>query len=105
MRQRATANRDIRPLERMTRRFRHPSGHSGGVLTGDDRRLPRVLAVLALASGFCGALALTRVGLTGKAALLFLGWNLILAWVPLLVSVWIAHRHAPGRNRSRVGTF
>jgi uncharacterized membrane protein len=69
-----------------------------------DRRLPRALLMLALSSGFCGALALTRVGLTGRAALLFLGWNLVLAWVPLLVSVVIAARHAPGRTPSRGGT-
>jgi uncharacterized membrane protein len=75
------------------------------MLAGDDRRMARVLLVLALASGFCGALALTRMGLTGRAALLFLGWNLILAWVPLLVSVAIVRRHAPGRRSSRVGSF
>ena len=41
-----------------------------GVLTGDDdRRLPRALVVLALASAFCGALALTRVFYSGRAAL------------------------------------
>jgi len=70
-----------------------------------DKRLLRALLVLALASVFCGALALTRVGLTGRAALLFLGWNLILAWVPLVVSVVIAARHAPGRAPTRLGTF
>jgi uncharacterized membrane protein len=75
------------------------------VLTGDDRRLPRALLVLALASAFCGALALARVGLTGRRTLLFLGWNLILAWVPLLASVVIARRHAAGRTPSRVGTL
>jgi len=70
-----------------------------------DRRLARVLVVLALASGFCGALALARVTLTGRAALLFLGWNLVLAWVPLLVSLLIVHRHGPGRRPSRLGSF
>jgi uncharacterized membrane protein len=74
------------------------------VPTGDDRLL-RVVAVLALASAFCGALALLRIGLTGRLALLFLGWNLILAWVPLLVSLAIAYRHAPGRRPRRLGTF
>jgi uncharacterized membrane protein len=66
-----------------------------------DRRLRRALLMLALASAFCGALALTRAGITGRAALLFLGWNLLLAWVPLVVSVVIASRRAP----SRAGTF
>ena len=70
-----------------------------------DKRLHRALLVLALASAFCGALALTRMGLTGRAALLFLGWNLLLAWVPLVVSVIIAGRHAPGRRSSRLGTI
>src|SRR5689334_2330498 len=70
-----------------------------------DRRLFRALAVLALASVFCGALALARMRLTGRAALLFLGWNLVLAWVPLLVSVAIAARHAPGRSPSPPGTL
>jgi uncharacterized membrane protein len=68
-------------------------------------RLPRALSMLVLASSFCAALALTRVGLTGRAALLFLGWNLALAWVPLVMSVIIAARHAPGRTPSRLGTF
>src|SRR5262245_13452498 len=75
------------------------------MLARDDRKMARVLLVLALASGFCGALALTRMGLTGRAALMFLGWNLILAWVPLLVSLAIVRRHAPGRRSSRVGSF
>jgi len=72
---------------------------------GDDRRLWRVLGVVALASGFCGALALTRARLTGRAALLFLGWNLILAWVPLLVSLLIVRRHRPGAGASRAGSL
>src|SRR5262245_66375689 len=75
------------------------------MLARDDGRMLRVLLVLALASGFCGALALARMGLTGRAALLFLGWNLILAWVPLLVSLAIVRRHAPGRQSSRLGSL
>lgn len=75
------------------------------VPTGPDKRLYNVVLVLALASGFCGALALARVGLTGRAALLFLGWNLVLAWVPLLMSLLIVRRYAPGRRPSRVGSL
>lgn len=75
------------------------------MLTGPDRRLGNVLVVLALASAFCGALALARIGLTGRAALLFLGWNLILAWVPLVMSLLIVRHHAPGRRPSRIGSF
>ena len=74
------------------------------MLAGDDRRMARVLLVLALASGFCGALALTRMGLTGRAALLFLGWNLILAGSRCWCA-GIVRRHAPGRGSSRVGSF
>ena len=73
--------------------------------TSDPKRLARVLVVLGLATAFCGALALARIRLTGRAALLFLGWNLILAWVPLLVSLVIVRRHAPGRQPSRAGTL
>jgi uncharacterized membrane protein len=75
------------------------------VVPGDDRRLPRALAVLALASGFCGALTLARVFASGRGAFLFLGWNLVLAWVPLLISLLIDHRHAPGRTPSRAGSL
>jgi uncharacterized membrane protein len=75
------------------------------VLAGDDRRLFRVVAVLALASCFCGALALGRIRLTGRAGLLFLGWNLVLAWVPLGMSLLIVRRHLPGRRPSRLGSF
>jgi uncharacterized membrane protein len=67
--------------------------------------LGRVLVVLVLASGFCGALALARMTLTGRAALLFLTWNLVLAWVPLVVSLAIVRRHGPGRRPSRAGSL
>jgi uncharacterized membrane protein len=63
-------------------------------------RLPRTLVVLALASGFCGALALTRVFYTGRSAYIWLGWNLVLAWVPLLLALAISRRHAPGGRPS-----
>src|SRR5262245_33382879 len=65
-----------------------------------DRRVPRALLVLVLASGFCGVLALFRVFYTGRTAYIWLGWNLILAWVPLLIALVIARRHAPGTRPS-----
>jgi len=69
------------------------------VRTGDDdRRLPQALVVLAVASAFCGALALARVFYSGRLAFIWLGWNLILAWVPLLLALLIAHRHAQGKR-------
>ena len=61
----------------------------------DEHRLPRAFLVLALASLFCGALALTRVLYSGRGAYIWLGWNLLLAWVPLLLAAVIARRHAP----------
>jgi uncharacterized membrane protein len=64
----------------------------------DDDRLSRAFRVLALASLFCAGLALTRVFYTGRTAYIWLGWNLGLAWVPLLVALVIARRHAPGRR-------
>ncbi len=70
----------------------------------DENRLPRAFLVLALASLFCGALALTRVFYSGRAAYIWLGWNLLLAWVPLLLAFVIARRHAPGRRASWPGT-
>jgi uncharacterized membrane protein len=75
------------------------------VLTGDDdRRLPRALVILGVASVFCGALALTRVFYSGRLAFIWLGWNLILAWVPLLLAVAIAHRHVPGKRPSWIAS-
>jgi uncharacterized membrane protein len=70
----------------------------------DDTRLPRALQVLALASLFCGALALARVFYSGRTAYIWLGWNLALAWVPLLLALAIARRHAPGRRASWPGS-
>jgi len=67
-----------------------------------DKSLARVLLTLGIATAFCGALALTRIALTRHAGLLFLAWNLILAWVPLLMSLLIVKNHAPGGPASRV---
>jgi len=63
-------------------------------------RLLRALLVLALASGFCGMLAVARVFYTGRGAYIWLGWNLVLAWVPLLLALAISRRHAPGARPS-----
>jgi uncharacterized membrane protein len=63
-------------------------------------RLLRALLILALASGFCGASALARIFYTGRTAYVWLGWNLMLAWVPLLLALAISRRHAPGARPS-----
>lgn len=67
----------------------------------DGQRLLRVLLVMALASAFCAALLLVRIQLTGHLTLAFLGWNLVLAWVPLVLSLLVAWRD----TSTRVGTF
>lgn len=70
--------------------------------TIERERLLRVLFVLALASAFCGALLGTRIVLTHHLTLVFLGWNLVLAWVPLLLSLLIAARAPSARPATLV---
>lgn len=52
-----------------------------------DERLKRVSLMLAVASVLCGAMAISRALYCGSLAYLFLGWNLVLAWVPLGLSL------------------
>lgn len=42
---------------------------------------------LALATMFCAALLICRMGYTGNARFIFLGFNLVLAWIPMAVSM------------------
>src|SRR5258706_16342160 len=69
----------------------------------DGNRLKVAVLVLAIASAFCGALAVARAFYSHRGYYLFLGWNLVLAWVPLLLSLALVHRAARGRQ-SALGT-
>ncbi len=53
-----------------------------------DRRA-LALAALALASAFCVALLVARWVYSEPGAYRFLGWNLFLAWIPLLAAVGV----------------
>ena len=66
---------------------------------GGDNRLKAVVLVLAVASAFCGALTVARALYSHRGLLLFMGWNLVLAWVPLLLSLLLAR---PRRARPQV---
>ena len=74
-------------------------------MTGDDdNRLPAAVLVLAVASAFCGALTVARVFYSDRGHYLFMGWNLVLAWVPLLLSLLLgasrrARAQVAGRDR------
>ena len=70
---------------------------------GGDNRLKVVVLVLAIASSFCGALTVARALYSHRGYYLFMGWNLVLAWVPLLLSLVLARRAAFG-HRSPVVT-
>jgi uncharacterized membrane protein len=64
-----------------------------------------VLAALLLASLGCAAMVAGRALFTGRFALRFFCWNLLLAWIPLALSLLLARRHAPGRSAGRPGSW
>jgi uncharacterized membrane protein len=49
---------------------------------------------LTLCSAFACALLALRVEMTNTRNYLFLGWNLILAWIPYLAALWAASTYA-----------
>jgi uncharacterized membrane protein len=55
--------------------------------TDGDERVRRVVVVLAAASILCVAMAIARAFYSRGGAYIFLGWNLVLAWVPLALSL------------------
>jgi uncharacterized membrane protein len=63
-----------------------------------DRRVATVFS-LVLASGLCGALLFVRAVETGTSQYRFLGWNLILAWLPFLAALALYDRNRRGRGR------
>ena len=62
-----------------------------------DERLKRVSLMLAVASVLCGGMAISRALYSGGGTYLFLGWNLVLAWVPLALSMALIGGWAKGR--------
>ena len=58
---------------------------------------------LLLATGLAGALLLGRMRLSGTDTYHFLFWNIMLAWIPYLVSLamLVLQRHAPQRRLTR----
>lgn len=65
--------------------------------------LRHALYAVALSSMLALAIFAARVSLTGTRAYSFLVWNLLLAWIPYLMSLWAdaEHRRAP-RQRWRL---
>jgi uncharacterized membrane protein len=64
-----------------------------------------VLTVPLLASLVCAALVAGRALYTGRLSMGYFCWNLLLAWIPLGLSLALARRHAPGRSAGRPGTW
>jgi uncharacterized membrane protein len=71
-----------------------------------DRRLATIGSLLAL-SAFSVVAVFVRVGYTGSSAGLNLVWNLVLAWVPLVIAllVYDGMRRGAGRGRLLAGSL
>ena len=65
------------------------------------RRAP-LLAGLAACSLFCAALVAARMARTDTITFSFLLWNVILAWVPLLLSMFVVDHSRPHHKRVRL---
>jgi uncharacterized membrane protein len=63
---------------------------------------PALLA-LALASLLAVGMTVGRAAFTGRVTFIFLCWNLFLAWVPLVLSLALARRQAPGPGTWALG--
>lgn len=63
--------------------------------------LTPVLALL-FASGACVALVFARIILVGNLGYGFLVWNLLLAWLPLILALLIREHHGQGRRGWRL---
>jgi uncharacterized membrane protein len=58
------------------------------------------VSLLLLFSCFCIGILLTRIIWTDQIRFIFLGWNLFLAWVPLLITLFLKERlHAGSQNK------
>jgi uncharacterized membrane protein len=76
-------------------------------------RQSRSLLALSLASVLCAGMTAARALYTGQGTFLFFCWNLLLAWVPLALSLALARHHAAlsglrvlsGRRATRTGRW
>ncbi len=70
--------------------------NSGSAAKNINHLLPdiykEVLVVLLILSAFFSSMLLIRFSVTGSIRYSFLVWNLLLAWIPALVSLWFALR-------------
>lgn len=55
--------------------------------------------VLTLSMGFSVVLVMARIVYTGKFTFIWLIWNLVLAWIPYVISGWLQQRPAVQENR------
>lgn len=55
--------------------------------------------ILNLSMGFSIVLVMARVVYTGKHTFIWLIWNLVLAWIPYVISSWLQQRPAVQTNR------
>jgi uncharacterized membrane protein len=68
-----------------------------------DARIRPALRALALASMLCCALTAARVGYSARITYLSFCWNLLLAWVPLGLSLVLARWQRPGKPSKAIG--
>ena len=59
------------------------------------------MLALTFASGACATLVLARIVFVGNSGCAFLVWNLLLAWLPLIVALLIRERYSQGEHRMR----
>lgn len=72
---------------------------------GQDNQVSQGLGALALASLLCCGMVGARAAYTGRLTFGFFCWNLLLAWVPLGLSLALARRNAPGRQAGHLGNW
>lgn len=55
--------------------------------------------ILTLSMGFSVVLVMARIAYTGKLTFIWLIWNLVLAWIPYVITSWLQQRPAIQANR------
>jgi uncharacterized membrane protein len=71
----------------------------------DYRLTIAAIRALGLASILCCGMVAVRVLYSAQQTYLTLCWNLVLAWVPLGLSMLLARRHLPERRAGRIGSL